>query len=155
SGDSVVIGKFWNTTWSGPRYQYGLELDGGATPHFYVGTAATLLGVAMGSQLPMSQWSYLAVVFNGTQVQFYVNGVVVNTQPLVTTITARGNSMNFGADAQPAQYYKGQIDELRIYNRSLLQSEVQSDMNTPIGGGTPPPPPPPDTTPPVISGVTA
>ena len=28
SGDSVVIGKFWNTTMSSPYYQYGLELRG-------------------------------------------------------------------------------------------------------------------------------
>src|SRR5262249_1449927 len=29
SGDSVVIGKFWNTTMTSPYYQYGLELGGG------------------------------------------------------------------------------------------------------------------------------
>ena len=152
SGDSVVIGKFWNPDWSGPRYQYGLELYQGNMPHLFVGTSGGLLGVQMGSQLPMGQWSHLAVVFNGLQAQFYVNGALVSTQPLIAVITARGNPMNFGADAQPAQYYKGQIDEVRIYNRTISASEVQSNMNTPIGGGTPPPP---DTTPPAITGVAA
>ena len=142
-GDSVVIGKFWNTTWTAPNYQYGIELDGGTRPHFYVGTAGGLLGVQMGSPLPMSQWSNLAVVFNGTQVQFYLNSILVNTQPLSASITARGNAMNVGADERPGQYYKGTMDDLRIYNRALSANEVQSDMNTPLGpGGSSDPTPP-------------
>jgi hypothetical protein len=44
----VVLGKFWSPTMSLPFYEYGLELDGGTVPHFYVGTAAALTGGAMG-----------------------------------------------------------------------------------------------------------
>ena len=142
-GDSVVIGKFWNTTWTAPNYQYGIELDGGTTPHFYVGTTGGLLGAQMGGPLPISQWSNLAVVFNGTQVQFYLNGVLVNALPVSTSITARGNVMNVGADERPGQFFKGLMDDLRIYNRALSPSEVQSDMNTPLGsaGSSDPTPP--------------
>ena len=32
--DSVVLGKFWNTTMTSPYYQYGLELAGGTEPVF-------------------------------------------------------------------------------------------------------------------------
>ena len=35
----------------------------------------------MDSALPLSQWSHLAVVFNGSQAQFYVNGALVSTRP--------------------------------------------------------------------------
>ncbi len=31
------------------------------------------------------------------------------------------------------------MDEVRIYNRALSQTEIQTDMNTPIGSGSPPP----------------
>ena len=142
-GDSVILGKFWNATWTAPNYQYGLELDAGTTPHFYVGTTGGLLGCQMGSPLPMSQWSALAVVFNGTQVQFYLNGALVSTQPLSASITARGNAINVGADARPGQFYKGAMDDLRIYKRVLAQNEVQLDMNTPLGaaGSSDPTPP--------------
>ena len=37
-------------------------------------------------------------------------------------------------------YFNGIIDEVRIYNRVLTQSEIQSDMNTPLGGASAPPP---------------
>jgi hypothetical protein len=32
-GESVVLGKLWDSTMSWPFYQYGLELDGGRAPH--------------------------------------------------------------------------------------------------------------------------
>ena len=31
------------------------------------------------------------------------------------------------------EWFDGRIDEVRIYNRALVQSEIQTDMNTPIG----------------------
>ena len=62
--------------------------------------------------------------------QFYVNGALVSSRSLATTITARGNPLRVGADANTGQCYKGMLDDLRIYNRALTQAEVQADMNT-------------------------
>src|SRR5262249_21707184 len=50
--------------------------------------------------------------------------------------------------------FNGIIDEVRVFSTARTQSQIQTDMNTPIGTGTPPPPPPPPpsaATPPVIS----
>gem|GEM_PF-698801 len=145
-GDRAVIGKFWNTTMTSPFYQYGLELDGGSTPHFYVGTAGGLVGAAMGSALPFGQWNHLAVVFNGSQVQFYLNSELVSTQPLSASITARGNQMRIGADANGTQIFNGTMDDVRVYARVLTQLDIQVDMDTPLGG-----PSGSDTTPPTVS----
>jgi len=30
------------------------------------------------------------------------------------------------------QYFKGMIDEVRLYGRALSQTEIQTDMNTPV-----------------------
>ena len=147
-GDSVVIGKFWNTTMSSPYYQYGLELGGGNRTDFYVGTTSGPRGAIGGATLPFNQWSYLAITFDGAQVTTYVNGALVNTQALSATITARGNPINIGADASPAQFNKGMLDDLRIYNSVLTQAQIQADMVAPVGNTTPPPP---DTTPPTVS----
>ena len=128
AADSVLIGKFWNPTMTSPYYQYGIELDGGKTPHFYLGSGANLLGAAMGSALTANQWSHLAVVFNGSTVQFYVNGVLKSTVNLSGSITARGNVLRIGADAGPGQFFKGSVDDVRIYNRPQTAAEVQADM---------------------------
>ena len=34
-------------------------------------------------------------------------------------------------------YFNGIIDDLRIYNRALSQTEIQDDMNTPVGTPAP------------------
>jgi glucose/arabinose dehydrogenase len=136
SSDSVVVGKFWNTTMSSPYYQYGLELRGGNQTDFYIGTPTGALVAASGTTLPFNQWSYLAITFDGAQVKTYVNGTLVNTQALSATITARGNPMRVGADASTTQFYKGALDDLRIYNRALTPAQVQSDMTTPVGNPT-------------------
>ena len=52
SGDQVLVGKHWNTSMTSPYYQYGLELQSGATtPVFEVGTTGGVLSAAMGSAL--------------------------------------------------------------------------------------------------------
>jgi hypothetical protein len=84
----------------------------------------------MGSSLVFGLWRHLAVVFNGSQVQFYVNGILISTQPLAASIQARGMPLNIGADIQPSQFHKGLLDEVRIYNRALTLSEIQTDMTT-------------------------
>ena len=145
SGDSLVIGKFWNQVdMNSPTYQYGLELTGGGTPDFYIGTNSGLLRSTMAGTLAFNKWTNLAVVFNGTEARFYRNGTLINVNPMAASIQARGNSVNIGADVRPSQFHKGLIDDVRIYNRTLNQSEIQADMNTPVGAVQ-------DKTPPFIS----
>src|SRR5262249_39777955 len=36
---------------------------------------------------------------------------------------------------QGGYYFMGTIDDVRVYNRALSQSEIQADMNTPVGSG--------------------
>jgi Concanavalin A-like lectin/glucanases superfamily len=134
AGDSVVLGKFWNVGMASPYYQYGLELSGGR-PHLYIGTATGLAGAVMDTALALNQWSHLAIVFNGSQAQFYVNGTSAGSKPLNATMTARGQLLRVGADADPSQFYRGLLDNLRIYNRTLTASEVQSDMSAAVGPG--------------------
>ena len=129
SGDSVVLGKFWNTSMSSPYYQYGLELSAGR-PHFYVGTSTGLAGASMDTALVLNQWAHLAIVFNGLTAQFYVNGTLVSSKSLAASITARGMALRVGADAATSQFYKGALDNLRIYSRALSATEVVTDMNS-------------------------
>jgi hypothetical protein len=130
TGDQVVLGKHWNATMTSPYYQYGLELDSnGRVPVFQIGTGSGVQAVSMGSALAVNQWSHLAVVFNGSTAAFYVNGALVATRNLASGITARGNPLRIGADASTQQFYKGLLDDVRLYGRALTPAEVQSDMS--------------------------
>ncbi len=129
SGDSVVLGKFWNTTMTSPYYQYGIELSGGR-PNLQIGTASGTVVATMDTALALNQWTYLTIVWNGSQALFYTNGTLVSTKTLNATITARGNALRLGSDNNNQQYFKGQLDDVRIYNRALTAADVQTDMNT-------------------------
>ena len=63
----------------------------------------------MGSTLTQGQWSHLAVVFNGTQATFYVNGTVRSTPAIAASMVQRDTPLRLGADAQPGQYFRGRV----------------------------------------------
>ena len=82
----------------------------------------------MGSALTLNQWSHLSIVFDGSQARFYVNGTLVATVSLAATLTARSGSLRLGADINTQQFFKGSLDEVRVYNRALSAAEIQTDM---------------------------
>ena len=86
-----------------PFYQYGLELRRRKHSPLLIGTAGGLAGASMGSPLTLGQWSHLAIVFNGTQARFYVNGNLVSSPSLSASISARDSLLYMAADtsAQP------------------------------------------------------
>ena len=49
----------------------------------------------------------------------------------------RPGALQIGGDSGVGQYFKGLIDEVRIYNQALSQTQIQTDMNTPVAT-TPP-----------------
>src|SRR5262249_5453110 len=79
----------------------------------------------------------LASTYNGSTLSLYVNGVLVATQPATGNIIASNGSLRLGGNSIWSEFFAGTIDDVRIYNRPLSQSEIQIDMNTPIGT-TPP-----------------
>ena len=157
-GDQVPFAKFWNATMSSPYYQYGLELIGGTTPHFFVGTPGGLVGASMGSSLAVNQWSHLAVVFDGTRANFFVNGSPASSPQIsasTLSVTPRDSTLRMGADASPWQFFRGTLDDVRLYSRAQSQPEVQTDMNTQLAAPGPGPGPGDTTAPSTPSGLTA
>ena len=91
---------------------------------------------------PRTLWSHLAATYDGATMRLYMNGALVSSQARTGAIATSANPLQIGGDSLYGQYFNGNIDEVRIYNRALTQAEIQADMNTPLGGATP------DSTPP-------
>ena len=92
--------------------------------------------------LPTNSWTHLATTYDGTNLRLYVNGTLVATQAKTGAITTSTSALTIGSDPFYGQFFNGQIDELRIYKTALTQTQIQTDMATPVGGGSAPPPPP-------------
>jgi chitodextrinase len=87
------------------------------------------------SALPLNVWSHLAATLDAGTLRLYVNGVQVASQPVFAPISTSTGALTIGGDAVYGQYFAGRIDEVRIYNTARNATEIQSDMNTPIGSG--------------------
>src|SRR6185369_16696727 len=97
--------------------------------------------------LAANTWYNLAATYDGETLNAYTNGVLVtsNTAPSGPA-DADSNALTIGRHAALSQFFKGIVDNVRIYSRVLSQTEIQSDMNTPIGGTSSS-----DTTPPTVA----
>ena len=101
--------------------------------------------------LVVGTWTHLALTYNGSLVQLYVNGVATASTPASGGVLATTSPLWIGGNNPYGEYFKGLIDEVRIYNRALSAAEVQTDMTTPVGGGSAGP----DTTAPTVPGSLA
>ncbi len=100
------------------------------------------------SALPLNTWSHLAGTYDGTTLRLYVNGTQVASRAQSGPIQTTTGELTIGGDGFYGQYFQGRIDEVRVYNVPLTQAQIQSDMNTAIGGSGGGPP---DSTPPTVS----
>jgi GH18 family chitinase len=91
------------------------------------------------SALTANTWTHLAATYDGTTLRLYMNGTQVVSRSQTGSMQTSTNPLQVGGDNAFGQYFAGRIDEVRIYNRALTQAEIQSDMNTLIGGTTSPP----------------
>ena len=127
---------------------YALYSSSDTGPASMVYTSAER-GAAAPSGLSTTRWSHLTAVYDGSGTRIYVNGKLIATTAARGSIAESGGALKIGGNAIWGEWFKGKIDELRIYARALSAAEVQSDMNTPVSSSTPvSPPPSSDTTPP-------
>ena len=76
---------------------------------------------------PPDQWLYYTVTFNGRAVEFYRDGIHVETR-FQTLIPDTANvpmliGKCFGMGG-PSDFFKGLLDEVRVYNRPLSSPEI-------------------------------
>jgi hypothetical protein len=82
------------------------------------------------AQLTTNTWTHLAMTYDGTTVKMYVNGTLATSTTQNGTITTSTNALQIGGDTTYGQYFKGLIDEVRVYNIALTQAQIQTDMAT-------------------------
>lgn len=80
-----------------------------------------------------NQWLHIAVVYDGTEIKSYFNGVLFHTQAGNGPIGDFYNNYNDfwigGRQANSKQKFQGFVDEVRIWNRARSASEILSTFN--------------------------
>jgi hypothetical protein len=106
-------------------------------PTGYVNIGGADRNATGGAAIPLNAWSHLTTTYDGASLKLYVNGVLAVTTAVTGSVAASTAVLRIGGNSVWGEYFSGLIDEVRVYNRALSPSEVQSDMNTPV---TPPAP---------------
>jgi hypothetical protein len=100
---------------------------------FEIGTGSTYVELKSNSYLSNRTWYYVAGTQNDTMSNMYINGTLDTSGTTATQTTSNPAVLTIGClkanGFAPTFFFKGIIDEIRIYNKALNQSEIEADMN--------------------------
>jgi hypothetical protein len=86
--------------------------------------------------MPAGSWQHVAFSYDGSTLRAYLNGAPLGT-PLTRSIPATSGETLFGAWPRSSSVREdllsGSLDDIRIYDRALTQTEIQADGSRPVG----------------------
>jgi hypothetical protein len=131
----TALGSMWRTVVikeQSNQLAYALYAgNGNSRPSGHVYTTGDR-AVAGSTALQKGKWAHLASTWDGTTLRLYVNGRQVAKAPLRPSAVRSGRVLRFGGNAVWPEWFKGAIDEVRIYNRALSPQELEADRNTAV-----------------------
>ncbi len=106
-------------------YSWDVKLNGGSrAPQFSAGGAYGTLNYS----LALNQWQHVVFTFSSGVLKGYVNGKSVtfaaNTFTAGSTLPLQMYGLYLGTDASKTTFYNGYMDDVRIYNRVLSDTDV-------------------------------
>ncbi len=142
SGNSIVCHHGWQYGEQGYVLRAGTTATNGQLSFNFAGidTAGAYTSwqeVTSTTFLNLNTWYHVAGTFDGDTLKCYINGNLAGTTPFKGTIRdSSAYDLKIGRLAYTGigqdRFFNGKIDEVRIWNRALSQSELQSNMNNHI-----------------------
>jgi hypothetical protein len=112
-------------------YPFG---DGGL-PSGHAATSGDLW--ARGTAAPaLNTWTHFAVTYDGATIRMYVNGVQTGTRAQTGTLRTSTQPLRFGGNAVWSEWFRGRLDEIRVYDRALSAAQIQADMTKAVSTAT-------------------
>jgi len=148
SSIATVSGAFTVQTWIRPTdftktmhvlstkfaggYGFDLQLKQGNTIHANIGSANAWLSNAADVTYDYSagRWMHIAYAVSATGYQIYVNGSLMQNGTFAGTplFMDANHLLQLGYNGAENTYFKGDMDEVRIYNKALNEAEINKEM---------------------------
>lgn len=118
----------WGTGATGSRFTLNLLFNNS------IRLEASGNGISGTTAINDGQWHHVAAVYNSAlstdQIKLYIDGNLETSGNLTVPInTSSGTSVLIGSRIDGINKFEGDIDEVRIWNLALSQSNIQSNMN--------------------------
>lgn len=126
-----IVAKGGNNCDGGSSYALYTGNSGGLAFYIYDGSTFVLSPDA-GASIWNNAWHHVAGSYDGANVKLYVDGGLIGATPTSLTINyaLHDNQLIFGnyTDCNSGQNFafKGDVDEIEIFNRALTASEVNA-----------------------------
>jgi hypothetical protein len=79
--------------------------------------------------LPPNAWSHHAATYDGAALRLYVNAALVRTTSYAGSIATSASPLRIGGNSVWPEWFKGLIDDVRVYGKALTASEIQNDRS--------------------------
>ncbi len=76
-----------------------------------------------------TNYYFVAATYDGSNVRLYINGTLDNTLAVTAQISNYTGNALIGAHGNLAAYFNGDIDNVRVYSKTLTGSEIQDLCN--------------------------
>ena len=137
-GDLDLSGNFTLSFWMKPdtfpttyastimkAYDYGCELNHGNTLTCYVGDNGYWTATTNITGLTANTWYYITLTYDGTTLKLYKNANLTNTD--TGTHSTTDYALLIGSWNQSIEYFDGKMDEIKIYDKVLTQTEINQE----------------------------
>jgi len=101
---------------------FGFQIDLDSSNNFHIRKASSSGGNITLSSATLGAWTFIAFTYDGTDSKCYINSESPVSDQGGTT---EFNLFRMGRNRNGNTFFKGSIDELRIYNRALSANEIQ------------------------------
>lgn len=108
-------------------YDFGINNNGNLEMSWVNGTQQTITSNTI---IPLDKWHNVAVTFDGNVAKMYIDGVLETLSPLLPVLSSSESFLIAAADAlNTTSFFNGSIDEVRVFDIDLSQSQLQFVMN--------------------------
>ena len=129
--DDIKVAGIVNKTNTSSYGQYGLSYHEWNNPNninLYLNQGN--VGFPAMVSLGLLQWHFIATIFDGGKMIIYVDGIKLGDKPYTGVISEDNNPITIGLDSPGSrEYLKGKLDDIRIYNTSLSEEEMNCLYN--------------------------
>ncbi len=113
---------------------YTLQLDSSNRPRIVWKNSSSTNQILLSSvSLPADEWHHVAVIYDGANAQFYIDGVADESDTLDPPVANTQHFLIAAADyLNPASLFAGTIDEVRVWSIALSEDQLRFIMNQEI-----------------------
>jgi len=90
------------------------------------------------STIPIQEWTHIAGIYDGDNLQLFVDGNLESINNVSITIAQNDMPLGIGGcDKSVGKYFPGTIDEVRIWNIARTQEEIRETISKTLQGDEP------------------